>query len=165
MPAQVSSASQGVAVPTPCPPLARSSSSFCIQVFNPDCKKQYDTLMLRDIAKESVKSTLHLKEIWKQFGSEIVSSDLDFPVGYMKGNSKMNMKGNSKMNITAAADVNDVWASVKKGESISLWCDRVRFRLKRKADNSESNSDSDDSSDADTTVHKSKKKRSVRRKT
>ena len=75
--------------------------------------------MLRDIAKESVKSPLHLKEIWKQFGSEIVSSDLDFPVGYMKGNSKMN--------ITTTADVNDVWASVKKGESISLWCDRVRF--------------------------------------
>ena len=40
----------------------------------------------------------------------------------------------------------------------------MRFRLKRKADNSENNSDSDDSRDADTTVHKSKKKRSARRK-
>ena len=106
--------------------------------------------MLRDVAKESVNSPLDSEEIWKQFGSEVVSSDLDFPVGYMKGNSKMS--------VISAADVNDVWTSVKKGENISLWCDRVRLQSKRKADDSESNSDSDDSSDADTTVHKNKKK-------
>ena len=58
MPAKASSASQGVAL-TPCPPLARSSSSFHVQAFNPDCKKQYDTLMLRDIAKESMNSFLN----------------------------------------------------------------------------------------------------------
>ena len=84
-----------------------------------------------------------------------MSSDLDFPVGQMNGNSKLS--------IISAADVNDAWDSIKKRESISLWCDRVRMRSKRKADNSESNSDSDDSSDGDTTAHKSKK-RNERRK-
>lgn len=122
MPAQ---ASQGAAAPA-----TRKIYSFRVWVFNPDCKKQYDTLMLRDIAKESVSSPLDLKkEIWKQFGSEVVSSDLAFPVGYINGNSKVS--------IISAADVNDVWASIKKRESIS---DRVRMWSKRKADNSESNS-------------------------
>ena len=85
MPAQ---ASQGAAAPAPQP--TRKAYSFRIRVFNPDCKKQYDTLMLRDIAEESVSSPLDLKkEIWKQLGSEVVSSDMDFPVGYMNGNSKV----------------------------------------------------------------------------
>ena len=85
MPAQ---ASQGAAAPAPQP--TRKAYSFRIRVFNPDCKKQYDILMLRDIAEESVSSPLDLKkEIWKQLGSEVVSSDLDFPVGYMNGNSKV----------------------------------------------------------------------------
>ena len=35
------------------------------------------------------------------------------------------MKGNSKLSIISAADVDDVWGSVKKGESVSLWCDKV----------------------------------------
>jgi hypothetical protein len=112
--------------------------------------------MLRDIAEESVSSPLDLKkEIWKQFGSEVVSSDLDFPIGYMNGNSKMS--------IISAADVNDVWGSIKKKENLSLWCDRVRARSKRKADNSESNSDSDDSSDVDT-VYKNKKRKKRKKK-
>ena len=157
MPAQSSSAAQGVA-PAPQPTQKASPNhSFRVRVFNPDCKKQYDTLMLRDIAKESMNSPLDLKkEIWKQFGSEVVSSDLDFAVGYMKGNSKLS--------IISAADVDDVWGSVKKRESIRLWCDRVRVQSKRKIDNSESNSDSDDSSDVDTAVHKSKKKKKRKKK-
>ena len=157
VPAQAqSSASQSVAAPAPKP--TRRAYSFRVRVFNPDCRKQYDTLMLRDIAEESVSSPLDLKkEIWKQFGSEVVSSDLDFPVGYMNGNSKMS--------IISAADVNDVWGSIKKKENVSLWCDRVRARSKRKADNSESNTDSDDSgSDVDTTVHKNKKRKKRKKK-
>ena len=85
-----------------------------------------------------------------------MSSNLEFPVGYLKGNSKVS--------IISAADVNDVWASVKKGESISLWCDRVRVWSKRKADDSESNSDSDNSSDVDTAVQKNKKRKKRKKK-
>ena len=51
----------------------------------------------------------------------------------------------------------DVWGSVKKEESISLWCDRARVRSKRKADDSESNSYSDDSSDIDICSQKQEK--------
>ena len=131
--------------------------SFRARVFNPNCKKQYDTLMLRNVDKESVSSPLNLrKEIWNQFGSEVVSSDLNFAVGYMKGNSKLS--------IISAADVDDAWDSVKKGESVSLWCNKVRVWSKRKADDSECNCDSDDSSDVDITYHKSKKRKKHKKK-
>ena len=49
MPVQSSSTAQGV-VPAPQPAQKASpNNSFRVQVFNPDCKKQYDTLMLRDM--------------------------------------------------------------------------------------------------------------------
>ena len=63
MPAQ---AAQGAAAPAPQP--TRKTYSFRVRVFNPDCKKQYDTLMLRDIAEESVSSPLDLK---KRYGSSL----------------------------------------------------------------------------------------------
>ena len=43
MPAQSSSAAQGV---SPAPQPAQKAHLFRVRVFNPDCKKQYDTLML-----------------------------------------------------------------------------------------------------------------------
>lgn len=45
-------------------------------------------------------------EVWKQFGSDLVSSELDFVVGYMKGNSNI--------------DIQNVWTSVDKGDSINV---------------------------------------------
>lgn len=55
-----------------------------------------------------------------------------------------------------------MWASVEKGDSVSLWCKKVRGWSKRKAyEDSGSNSGSGDSSDS---VHRSKI-RSVGRKT
>ena len=114
--------------------------------------------MLRYVSKDSVNSLLEIKrEMLKQFGSEVVSSDLEFAVGYMKGNSKVS--------IISSVDMDEVWASVEKGDSVSLWCEKVRMRSKRKAkDDSGSNSDSDDSSDADASSHKTKKKKKRRKK-
>ena len=65
--------------------------------------------MLRDISKDVVSSPMDLKkELYRQLNSELVSSDLQFAVGYVKGNS------------------NDVWKmpTTLKGETI-LWCDKV----------------------------------------
>ena len=46
--------------------------------------------MLRDISKDVVSSPMDLKkELYRQFDSELVSSDLQFAVGYVKGNSNV----------------------------------------------------------------------------
>ena len=95
------------------------------------------------------------REIWKQFGSDLVSPELDFAVGYMKGNSKMS--------IISPVDIQDVWTSVDKGDSTNLWCEKVRVSKRKANDDSGSNSDSDDG-DGGTSVYKSKKKKRKKKK-
>lgn len=58
-------------------------------------------------------------------------------------------------------NVDDVWASVDKGHSVSLWCEKVKGRSKRKSSGSNSDSDSEDGSDS---VCKSKKKKYRKKK-
>ena len=85
------------------------------------------------------------KEIYKQFGAELVSSTLDFSVGYIKGNSKVTIR--------SPADVEDVWNMItSKGETVNLWYDRV---TKRDEESSENESEQEDC----TVRPKSKKKK------
>ena len=48
----------------------------------------------------------------KQFGTELVPDDLDFPMGYMKGGSKVWIR--------TATDVLGVWSFVRSNESVSV---------------------------------------------
>ena len=56
---------------------------------------------------------MHLKkEILKQFGSELVPGDLDFPTGYTKSGTKVWIRTDS--------DVADVWSFLRNNEAVSL---------------------------------------------
>ena len=103
--------------------------NFKVRVTNPLRKKEYETYVLRDVTKETVSTPMDLrKELYKQFGAELVSSTLDFSVGYVKGNSKVT--------IHSPADVDDVWSMItSKGEAINLWCDRVAKRDEESSEN------------------------------
>ena len=110
--------------------------NFKVRIINPSRKKEYDTYILRDVTKAAVSTPMHLrKELYEQFGAELISSDLDFAVGYMKGNSKVT--------IHSSADIDDVWtlSSSSKGETVVLWCDRVK---KRNAEFSDDDSELED---------------------
>ena len=52
-------------------PSSQASPKHSFRVFNPDCKKQYDTLKLRTIAKESVNSPLDLTKKKKRYGCSL----------------------------------------------------------------------------------------------
>ena len=60
--------------------------------------------------------------IYKQFGAELVSSTLDFSVGYI----------NSKVTV----NVDDIWNMIiSKGEAVNLRCDRVTKRDEESSEN------------------------------
>lgn len=92
--------------------------------------------VLRDVSEGAVSTPQKLVEqLQKQFGS-LVPSTRQFPVGYMKGSSKVTIR--------TAADVADIWAYVKKGDQISLWCQGVRSPKVSSVNVEGSDSESDD---------------------
>ena len=57
---------------------------FYVKVINPDKKKEFSTYVLRDVTKDKISTPQKLrKELKNQFGDTLISSKLDFPVGYM----------------------------------------------------------------------------------
>ena len=74
---------------------------------------------MRGVTKSAVSTPQQLKkELLKQFGADLISCDLKFSVGYMKGNSKVS--------IVSSADMNDLWTTVstKGDDGVVLWCDK-----------------------------------------
>ena len=55
-----------------------------------------------------------LKEIMTQLRNDLVSSKLDFAVGYVKSGTNLWIR--------TASDIQDVWKFVHGGDHISLWC-------------------------------------------
>lgn len=81
--------------------------------------RNYETYILRDIEKEDLISPGQLRvELYRQFGQELISKDLNFGVGYMNGNSKVTIR--------SAADIDDIWrlSNNSKEEGIVLWCEK-----------------------------------------
>ena len=129
--------------------------SFCVRIFNPDCKKQYDTLTLRNVNKESVSSPLDLK----------------------KYGTSLEVKLYHQTSILLLATWWEIlnWASfqlqmwkmygvLSKREKVSV-CGATRWGWGRKGKLMTVRvTDSDDSSDVDTTYHKSKKRKKRKRK-
>lgn len=55
-----------------------------VRVISPSRKSQYETYVLRNIGRSNISTPASLKEeIYKQFGSDVVSSKCEFPVGYI----------------------------------------------------------------------------------
>ena len=75
--------------------------------------------VLRDISKDIVSNPMDLRrELYRQFGSELVSSDLKFAIGYVKGSSYVYIR--------SVADMDDVWkmATTVRSDTI-LWCEKT----------------------------------------
>ena len=119
-----------------------------VRAINP--AKKSKTYILRNIACHKISTPTGLKEeILAQFGSDLVSDKLDFPVGYVKGGTKVWIRNES--------DVQDVWNFVRCGDNVSLWRHGVYVpSTSKKHHSSESSGDSDDSS---TKKPKKKKRR------
>jgi hypothetical protein len=78
--------------------------------------------MLRSIERSHFLSLTQLKkEIHRQLGS-IVSSDLNFDVGYLQGQTRVCMHSED--------DLKEVWCSLEKGNARTLWCEGVGLILR-----------------------------------
>ena len=96
---------------------AQSLKKFNVntKIINPDKKSIYETYVLRMVGSSNISTPQQLRQqILKQFGEKLVSSKLDFPVGYMKAGSKVW--------ICSDADITDVWSLISKGDAITFWC-------------------------------------------
>ena len=125
----------------PVAPIKETKCAFYVKVINPDKKKEFSTYVLRDITKEKISSPQKLRrELNKQFGDALVSSKLDFPVGYMKNGSKVSIR--------TSADVDDIWKPATKSDQVTLWCYGI----------SSNETSTDDDSDVEI-KHQSKKRK------
>ena len=92
---------------------------FKVKVINPRRKKDYATYVLRGIRKDNLCTPLQLKkELLTQLGADIISPDLDFSIGYMKGNLKVT--------IISSADISEIWTMIAASKTVVIWCDRVQ---------------------------------------
>ena len=68
-------------------------------MINPDKKNEFSTYVLRDITKDKISTPQKLQRVLKnQFGDTLISSKLDFPVGYMKNSSKVSIRTSAGVN-------------------------------------------------------------------
>ena len=128
--------------------------NFNVRVINPDDKRESQVYVLRDVSERVVCDPKSLtEELRTQFGGDIVSDKLEFPIGYVKGGTKVWIRTESY--------VQDVWNFVHYGENVSLWCHGVHIASASKKHSSESGSDSDESLSRKPKKKKRKKKVSV----
>ena len=80
---------------------------------------KHNNYVLHEVSSDNVTTPDCLKkEILRQLGPDVASPKLNFPVGYIKSTNKLWIKSGS--------DIKDVWSYVKRGDSISLWCNGCR---------------------------------------
>ena len=115
--------------------------------------KNQKIFTIRNINSTRVASRDDLKgEIRTQLQGDIVQSDFD--VGFVSA-------GNSVVSIRNPADLAEVWADIRKGNKVVLWCDGLKVkpssisnRRKRARE-----SDEDETDEADETCTRSRKKK------
>ena len=127
---------------------AEKQVNLNVRVINPDKKKECEVYVLREITERVVSTPQRLiEELQRQFGPQLVPTAHHFPVGYMKGSTKVSIR--------SPADVADIWTHLNKGDQIVLWCEGVRRKTSHLAELSGSESDEETSK---------KRKRSKKRK-
>lgn len=119
------------------PPERGRQANFNVRVVNPSRKSQYETYVLHNVGHVSTPDCLR-EEILKQFGKTIVSQKLNFSIGYIKSGSKVWIRSKS--------DVDDVWAYVRKGDNITLWCNGIGSSTPAPRDQSSTETESDEDS-------------------
>lgn len=89
------------------------------RVISTSRKKDVKIFQLRNISRAHMSSVEALKaEVHKQLGDSIVSKELKFDIGYMKGQTKVCFHSED--------DLLEVWRTLEKGEACTLWCDGVQ---------------------------------------
>ena len=127
---------------------AEKQVNLNVRVINPDKKKECEVYVLREITKSVLLTPQSLiEELQRQFGPQLVPTTYHFPVGYMKGSTKVSIR--------TPADVADIWTHLNRGDQIVLWCEGVRRKTSHSAELSDSESDEETSK---------KRKRSKKRK-
>ena len=88
--------------------------------------KKFETYMLRNIIKDDIATPIQLRsELYKQFGEDLISSKLNFGIGYINGSSKVT--------IHSSADI-DVW-KMACSSNVVLWCEKAKKRVNVSSDN------------------------------
>ena len=90
--------------------------SVPVKIINPDKKSEAKLYMLRNVDKENLGTLTDFKAmIFEQFGEEVVSSELDFEMGFYRNNKRVWVR--------SAADFNDyIKKAICSSDSVTLWC-------------------------------------------
>ena len=101
--------------------------SVAVKVINPIKKSDTKLYMLRNIDKDNVGTLSNFKEtIFEQFGDKVVSSELEFEIGYYQNNKRIWVRNED--------DFNDVKRLIHSNDTITLWCMGVHeIQRRRKA--------------------------------
>lgn len=87
--------------------------NISIKVFNPNKKRLCETYVLHNINSSEISTPVQLKKhILNQLGDKVVSTKLNFSVGYIRSGPKFSISSDS--------DIEDVWQFIH--DSIVLWC-------------------------------------------
>lgn len=90
-------------------------SDVYLKVFSPTNKKDFVMYTLRNFSTVDISTPGCLKEIvFKQVGETVVSSKLNFPVGYYQKSSKLWINNDQ--------DVQDALALLKRSGRLTFWC-------------------------------------------
>lgn len=110
---------------TSCQQEVVNSSDLYLKVLSPDNKKEYRTVNLRGLHRDSIGTPAELKKAISNQCDNLNSENME--VGYYVHSKKVWI--NNRL------DINDVWGMVDKGERVTLWClDTTRESQKRKRD-------------------------------
>ena len=100
-------------------------------------KKDPKTFTLRNINTSEVCSGNKLKNVIKtQLWDDIVTSEEDFEVGVVQGNSVVSIRSKE--------DMMDVWKDIRKGTKVVLWCDGLRATKRKRQTPQMDEEDSDE---------------------
>ena len=111
------------------------------------------TFALRNITPSLVQTQAQLKTLIKaQLDAELVH---EFDVGCIQNNTVVSLR--------SPQDIQEVWASVLRGQSVTLWCDGLRAPCGRSAKKRLSSRATQDDSDDDDAVQTKKRKKSDER--
>ena len=130
--------------------------SVPVKIINPDQESEAKLYMLRNVDKENLGTLTDFKDmIFEQFGEEVVSSELDFEMGFYRNNKRVWVR--------SAADFNDyIKKAIRSSDNVTLWCmgvSKKRWRGKHRRDYSDSNSEYDSDDMHQRSRSKSKKKK------
>lgn len=115
----------------------QDQSSVGLKVFSPTNKRDFVMFKLREISLSDFSSPEHLKEvILNQVGPDVVSTKLDFPVGFINKCEKFWI--NNELDIK---DAREVFSSGK----LTLWCvGKEKRGKKRSQERNDENSDEEE---------------------